>query len=135
VTTSKQNGSTRLANAGFPRGMIIKSSQEIGGLLRRGKRINGRFISIVYAIRHDSDEIKVAFTTSRKIKRAVDRNRLKRLAREAFRLSVDRLRRHEGGFGIDVIMQSNHLLATTSLKDIEKDFEQFLLEISKHIAE
>ena len=135
MTRSKQNGNKPFANAGLPREIIIKSSREIGGLLRRGKRINGRFISIVYAVRRDSDEIKVAFTTSRKIKRAVDRNRLRRLMREAFRLSLDRLRSYEGVFGVDVVMQSDHLLATTSLKDIEKDFEQFLLEISKHVAE
>lgn len=114
--------------------MIIRSSQEIGEVLRRGKRTSGKYVSIVYVFQKERHDTRAAFTTSGTLRRAVDRNKIRRLMREAFRLNMGNWAMSDGKFGLDVVMVGNHISATLSLKDIEKDFKEFLSEIGKETA-
>ncbi len=122
----------------LPKACIIKSSREIGNIFRRGKRVTGSNISVVYLLRTDSRSTRIAFTVSRKVKRAIDRNRLKRLMREAFRLNSEMLKVavREKKTGVDIVLNYNHDFAEKSLplRDVEKDFKQFVSRISNDIA-
>lgn len=125
----------------LPKSDIIRSSREIGELLRKGKRYTGNHVSVFYFSHPPSatqTELSVAFTVSRRIRRAVDRNRLKRLMREAFRLNRERLLSALGGkeTSSSIVFSCSHgtPATTISLKDIEKDFEQFLRRIGSDVA-
>ncbi len=122
----------------LPKTCIIKSSREISSIFKSGKRINGINISVVYLLRPDTQTARIAFTVSRRVKRAVDRNRLKRLMRETFRLNNEKLNDtiREKETGVDLVLNYGHDLAekSLSLKDIEKDFKQFISRISNDIA-
>ncbi len=125
----------------LPKDEIIRSSREISDIFRKGKRISGNHISIFYISLYRpmaDDTSRIAFTVSKKVRRAVDRNRLKRLMREIFRLNREKLRTivREKKVGLNIVMSCNYdqPAAKLSLKDIEKDFEQFLLRISSDIA-
>lgn len=65
-------------------------SPEIKSLMRTGKRINGDGISLIYRKRDGSaDTSRFAFVVPVSVdKRAVGRNRLKRLVRESVRLAL-----------------------------------------------
>jgi len=123
--------------AKLPKEEIIASSKEISDIFRSGRRFAGNQLSILYKLSHDHGGVRVGFTTSKKVKRAVDRNRLKRLMREAFRRNADRLRQAmaDKNVGIEIIFCANdiHDERNISLRSIEKDFEQFI-EFSKRVS-
>ena len=78
----------------FKKGEKLKSKKLIEQLFERGKRLKSFPIQLVYLeIDHKSDFlIQAGFSVPKKrFKKAVDRNRIKRLMREAYRLHKHKL--------------------------------------------
>jgi ribonuclease P protein component len=75
-------------NQTFPRNESLKSRKAIQHIFIHGQKVFSEHILMVYAPRiwNDSVQIKVGVSASkRNFKKAVDRNRVKRLMREAYR--------------------------------------------------
>ena len=66
------------------RKIVIKSSSEIKQILKYGKLYRDKYFDARFA---DSDKARVAFLVYKKVGNAVQRNRMKRLFREAYRLN------------------------------------------------
>jgi ribonuclease P protein component len=65
----------------------LKSRKQIDILFKEGKKITHFPIRLLYKMENGTAAIQAGFTVSSKIfPRAVDRNRIKRLAREAYRV-------------------------------------------------
>ncbi|HZK63917.1 MAG TPA: ribonuclease P protein component [Puia sp.] len=65
----------------------LKSRKQIDSLFESGKKITVFPFRLMYQRQGDGFDLKAGFTvSSRNFPRAVDRNRIKRLTREAFRL-------------------------------------------------
>lgn len=74
----------------FNRTERLKSRKSIESLFASGKSVKSFPITMVYRLDADASEpyVKAAFTVSKRFfKRAVDRNRIKRLMRESYRLN------------------------------------------------
>ena len=71
-------------NAKLPRSVSLKSKTEITELLREGRYLAGELASIKWK---ESDQFRFAILLSKRHGSAVKRNRIKRLFREAIRLS------------------------------------------------
>lgn len=65
----------------------IKANRDFSTTYRQGKIIRGDYIIMHYKHRGNQDVPRVGYTVSRRIRTAVERNRIKRLLREAMRLS------------------------------------------------
>jgi ribonuclease P protein component len=76
----------------LPRGEIARGKSTVSRLFRQGSRLKGGFLLLIYSFSRPAEQAagtpaKVLFTVGKKLApRAVDRNRIKRLMREAYRL-------------------------------------------------
>jgi ribonuclease P protein component len=69
---------------------ILRSDKEIQEVFRKGKKIHGKYLTLYYLIKKKSDnnKIKVFFHIRKKdVRKASERNRIKRLMREVHRLN------------------------------------------------
>jgi ribonuclease P protein component len=72
-------------SAGFPPHKRLRASREFGRVFAQPARASDRFFTVL-ARANDAGVARLGLAISRKVaKRAVDRNRLKRIARETFR--------------------------------------------------
>jgi len=83
--------SEKRANA-LPRSEIVRGKSTISRLFNKGSRLKGGSLLLIYSASRPVDQtgrtpVRVLFTVGKKLApRAVDRNRIKRLMREAYRL-------------------------------------------------
>lgn len=66
---------------------ILKGKVNFNNVFKNGRTIHGTNVSIIYL---SAELRKVGFVVSKKVKKAVARNRYKRLLREIFRLNKDK---------------------------------------------
>lgn len=70
----------------------MKSRKKIQALFAAGRSINFSPFRVIYQIRKDEGSLQLGVAVStRQFKKAVDRNRIKRLIREAYRLQKNEL--------------------------------------------
>jgi len=123
--TQKINGST-LLDFGLPKSARLRKPAEFRRVYAEGKRFEGRFMT-VFILPSDGDVQKLGITASKKgVGNAVQRNRAKRLLREAFRLSKGELDELETKF--DWVLNARRNLLKVKL---EKPLEEFRQIINK----
>lgn len=100
---------------------ILRSDKEIQELFRKGKKIQGKYLTLYYLFKKKSDitKIKVFFHIRKKdVRKAADRNRIKRLMRE-----VHRLNKHEW---LAKLTENQCLFLALSYKNsVQPGFEEF----------
>ena len=126
----------------FKKSEILKGKKYFKYIYNEGKKLSGKKIQCFY-IKKPRGEIKlksqiqVGFKVSTKIKRAVERNRVKRLMRESYRLNKSIIVEH-----VKVTENSLHLIfsylpkiqdfiQTPKFYQIEQDIKTLLLTIIK----
>ncbi len=83
-------------NQKFPKAEKLKSSKTIEYLFLNGKKHINYPLKVIYKENTESVNHKIAFSVpKRNFKKAVERNRIKRLLREVYRLNKHRLIRKE----------------------------------------
>ncbi len=88
-TPSRKKKTYNRVGLSFPKSLRLLSRGQFQKISREGKRLTGKVISLQYQL--GLPRIRLGITVSKKYGKAHERNRFKRLVREAFREHYDHL--------------------------------------------
>ncbi len=72
---------------------MLKSKKELDEIFKKSQSFSHFPVRVVFILKEENTDTKVAFSVpKKKFKKAVDRNRIKRLLREAYRLQQKELK-------------------------------------------
>ncbi len=95
----------------------LKKNYEFKNVLTKGKFYKGKYITI-YIRKNKKQENIIGIAISKKIGKAVKRNRIKRVVRESFRLKKDLL---QNGYSIVFIWNKNAEIKEANYNNVSKD--------------
>ena len=103
---------------GYPRTAALRQPADFTALRRQGKRVAAKFFQAQYRINDAVPAARLGMAVSRRVsKRAVVRNRIRRIIRESFRLHRPLLP------ACDVLVIANAIAAQQSNQDLRGDIE------------
>jgi ribonuclease P protein component len=115
------------------RGQKLRKSEEFREVYESGRRYNGSLMT-AFVRPNAVGEHRLGVTASRKVsKRAVGRNRMKRLLRETFRLSGVSLRGLRNGY--DWVLNTRPRLLEVKLTTVIEDFRKIVDRVAKDEAD
>jgi ribonuclease P protein component len=130
--TQAINGSA-LLDFRLPKANRLRKRREFLNVYSKGKRFNGRLIT-VFLVPSPISTHKLGITASKKaIGSAVERNRVKRLLREAFRLSCTELNNLEGKY--EWVLNARRGLLEVKLEETLRDFRQIIETVKNSESE
>jgi ribonuclease P protein component len=103
----------------FPRSLRLLRHADFERVYQKGRRHFSPHLTAFYLWRETGDGLRVGFTVGRVLGGAVDRNRIKRRLREAFRLNHP-----DPGTAVDVVINPKKSLLTA-------DFAEVLEEVAR----
>lgn len=99
----------------------LKKNYEFLRVYKKGKFYAGKYL-VLYVLNNRSQMNRLGISVSRKVKKSVRRNRIKRLARESYRRYEDKLRT-----GYDLVISARHTEELPRFSDIVSEMK-FLLK-------
>lgn len=128
-----------LKQKGLSKDRRLKSRKAIEQIFREGKSISAFPFKVLYLFRESTPDIPVLFgvtASSRNFKKATDRNRIKRLTREAYRIRqpdiFERCRATNTSLSLFFIYTGKEIV---DFKTVEKAMEQCLLKLNRVVDE
>lgn len=103
---------------------IIKKNKEYRRIYSRGKSYADRYM-VIYILENNSDISRFGFTVSKKIGKAVKRNRIRRILKEVCRLNLKNFPQ-----GFDYIIIARHDIGSLSFLQIEERLLRLLKKAS-----
>ena len=103
------------------RALRLRKSREFQRVRQRGRRVTSHLLTLAWTP-NDVAQLRIGFVISKRVsKRAVDRNRLKRLLSEAVRPSLGELAQ-----GWDLVFSAKKETLVADLRTLEQDIPALL---------
>jgi len=93
---------------------VLKNTRQFNQVYKRGKSVVTKHV-VMYYVKNDLDENQVGFSVSKKVGKAVVRNRVKRLMKESFRLNAVNI-----VDGYNIVFVARVRLKDSTYRDVEK---------------
>jgi ribonuclease P protein component len=107
----------------------LRKPAEFRSVYDKGKRFDGRLLT-AFVRQNEFGQHRLGITASKRVARlAVDRNRMKRLLREMFRLSDGTLQGVEPHF--DWVLNAKRSLLKVKLADALADFQKIVVSVAQ----
>lgn len=103
----------------------LKKRKDFKRVYKRGKSSASKSL-VIYVLFNKTDVTRIGFSVSKKIGNAVERNRVKRLLREACRLNMEKIPP-----GYDIIFIARVRIKKYSYPEIEKEFLKLINKLFK----
>ncbi|MCK8060849.1 MULTISPECIES: ribonuclease P protein component [unclassified Fusibacter] len=103
----------------------LKKNEEFKTIYKRGKSHVGAYL-VLYSVKNDTDAKQFGITVSKKVGNAVNRNRIRRLVKEAIRLNDSMI-----PVGYDYVIVSRVRATKASYQDIEKNLLYLVRQLKK----
>ncbi len=110
-----------------PRERLTKSA-DYAKVLRRGVRVDGRLFNLA-AAPNQRPHHRLGLTVSRRVGGAVQRNRAKRLLRDAFRR-----RRRRAGVHCDLVLVAKRELLDVTRAELDRELERSLQKVEARLG-
>jgi len=94
----------------------LRFNYEFGKVYKKGRYLPGRYL-VLHFIRHGRDYSRLGVTTGKKVKGSIQRNRMRRLMRECYRLNEPNIRK-----GYDIVLLGRDDPRDIKLDSVERDF-------------
>ena len=131
--TQEINGSA-LLEFSLPKGCRLQKRRDFLRVYSEGKRYEGRFMTVFVMPCPEVESQKVGITASKKaIGKAVQRNRAKRLLREAFRLSRAELDALDARY--EWVLNARRSLLRVKLEETLEDFRRIVKAVKETESE
>lgn len=121
ATSAPSNAVPSSPDRGFSKNRRLLRRADFQSVYSRGRKIVGRRLIVFYLRRSEAGPSRVGLTATRKTGRAVVRNRVKRLLREAAREAWERL-----PDGFDLVLHARAGLSTTSRRELRDEADALL---------
>ena len=108
----------------FRKGDRLLSRESFRRVYQQGKKIHTRLFTAFFLPGSEGRD-RIGITVTRKVGKAHDRNRCRRLVREAFR----RNRRAASGRGVDLVINAKRELISASYAEVEAELVQLLARL------
>jgi ribonuclease P protein component len=110
----------------FPKTDRILRREDFIRVYEQGRKLHARYFTAFVAASQQGDGTHIGLTATRKIGNAAERNRARRLLREAFRKN-----RWLVPSGVDIVINVKRALVEAAYRDVEGDFVAFLERAGK----
>ena len=119
-------GERDTGDAGFDRSRRLTRARDYGKVFADNFRIGDRYITMLVSPRKEGDGARLGLAVAKKqLRRAVDRNRVKRIIRESFRREWANLP------GVDVVVMIRRPILELEQKEIFSRLQRLWHKISK----
>lgn len=103
---------------------IIKKNEDYRKVYSRGKSVADRHL-VLYFLPNNFEICRFGFTTSKKLGKAVTRNRIRRLFREACRLNLEKF-----PAGFDFVLLARRAIVGSQYNEVEESLLKLLKKIN-----